>query len=106
MLNEADDEKFGKVMTERQAIGRNATFAHTTPQSHKRSVVVDSEEGGDNDSFSESAIDNDHSLPSQPMPPPLVPSEISSPLTDISKANTSSLPELKSATTDQPGSSR
>ena len=44
-------------------------------------------------SLSESAIDNKHPLPNQPMPPPAVPNEIPSPLTDISGANTPLPPE-------------
>lgn len=122
--NEADDKEFGKVIVGKQVVGRDATLAHSTPQSQKGSVVADSEEEGDNNSLSESAIDNDHPLPNQPMPPPAVPSEIPSPLTDISGANTLLPPETfhdseeeedlpgspntlqGDNTTDQPGSSR
>ncbi len=114
LWNKADDEEFGKVMTGRQVIRKDAIFAYPTHQSHKGSVVADSEEERDNDSLPESALDNDYPLPSQLIPPPVVPSEISSPLTNISKTNTPPLPEafqdldedlLESATTDQPGSS-
>ena len=122
--NEADDEEFGKVMDGKQVVGRDATLAHSTPQSQEGSVVADSEEEGDNNSLPESAMDNDHPLPNQPMPPPAIPSEIPFPLTDISGANTSlppetfhdpeeeeDLPESPNKlqgdnTTDQPGSSR
>ncbi len=94
-------------------IERDATFAHPTPQSHKGSIFTDSEEEKDNNSILESTVDKYHFLPSQPMPLPVVPSEILSPLTDISGDNTASLPEVfqyldedlpESATTDQPGS--
>ncbi len=112
--NEVDDEEFGKVMTGKQAIGRDTTFTHPTPQSYKGSVVADSEKERDN-SLPESVVDKNHLLPSQSMPPLLVPSEILSPLTDISGANIPPPPEAfqdldenlpESATTDQPGSSR
>ena len=76
-------------MTERQAVGRDAIFAHPTHQSHEGSFVAQSEEEGDNNSLLESAIDNDYPLPSQPMSPTVVPSEILSLLTDISGTNTS-----------------
>ncbi len=112
--NEADNAEFGKVMTGRQAIRRDAILAHPTLQSHKRCVVADSEKEGDNNSLSESAVDNDYPLPSQPIPSHVVPIKISSLLTDISRANTSPLPEAfkdpdqdfsESAKTNQPGSS-
>lgn len=87
--NEADDEKFGKVMDGKQVVGRDAILACSNLQSQEGSIVADSKEKGDNNSLPESAIDNNHPLPNQPMPPPAIPSEISSPLTDISGANTS-----------------
>lgn len=51
-------------------------------------VVANSEEQGDNTSFSESAIDNNHLLSNQRMPLLAVPNEIPSPLTDIFRAIT------------------
>lgn len=122
--NEANDEEFGKVIDGKQVVGRDATLARSTPQSQEGSVVADSKKEGDNNSLPESAMDNDHSLPNQPIPPPAIPIEIPSPLTDISRANTSlppkifhdseeeeNLPESPNTlqgdnTTDQPGSLR
>ena len=119
--NEANDDEFGKVMTGKQTIRRGATIDHSIFQSQKRSVVANSKEEGDNDSLPESTVDSDHPLPNQPMLPP-VPSEILSPLTDISGADTplpkgtlqnfeEDLPESPDtlqgdSTTDQPESSR
>lgn len=75
-------------MTEKQFIERSATIDHFTFQSQKRSVVADYEEEGDTNIFSESATENDHFLPNQPMPPPVF-SEILSSLINISRADTS-----------------
>ena len=80
-------------MAGKQVVGKDATLAHSTPQSQERSIFTDSEEEGDNNNLPESAIDNNHLLPKQPTPPSTVPSEISFPLTDISGANTSLPPE-------------
>lgn len=71
-------------------------------------VVANSEEQGDNTSFSESAIDNKHLLSNQHMPLLAVPNEISSPLTDISGAITFFLLEMfhnSGEEKDLPGSS-
>lgn len=74
--NEADDEKFGKRMTKRQAMGSNAKSAYPTSKLHSGSVVANNKEEGDNNSLPKLAIDNDHPLSNQPMPPPAIPSEI------------------------------
>ncbi len=101
-------------MTERQAIGRDTTFAYPTSQSREGSDVAESEEERDNNNLLESVLYNGHFLPSKPTPPLVVPSEILSRLTNISKINTPPLPEAfqdldedlqSSGTTNQPGSS-
>lgn len=74
--NKADNEEFGKVIVRKQG-----------------SVITDSGEEEDNNSFSELAIDNNHPLPNQPMPSIAVPNEILSPLTDIFGANISLSPK-------------
>ena len=74
-------------MIGKQLIRRDITIDYSSFQSLKGSVVADSEEEGDNNNLFESAADNNHSLLIQPMPL-LVPSEITSPLTDIFRANT------------------
>lgn len=51
-------------------------------------VLIDNEEQGDNTSFSNSAIDNNHLLSNQRMPLLAVSNEIPSSLTDISGAIT------------------
>ena len=83
--NKADDDKFDKVMTKKQ----------------EKSVVADSEKEGDNNSLLKSAIDNDHFLPNQPMPLPVVSRETPSSLSDISKANTFLPPESFSDSADE-----
>lgn len=74
-------------MAEKQVLKRDATLAHFTTQSQKRFVVADSEEKRDKNSFPKSAIDNNHPLPNQPIPPPTISSKILSPLTKISGIN-------------------
>ena len=104
-------------------IWRDTTIDHFFSQSQKGSVVADIEEEGDDNDLFESAANNNHLLPIQPISPP-VPSEITSPLTDISGANTplplktfsdpadeEDIPESPNIlqgdnTIDQPGSSR
>ena len=67
-------------------IRRDTTIDHSFSQSQNGSVVADSGKKEDDNDLFELAADNDHPLSIQPMPPP-VPSEIRSPLTDISGAN-------------------
>lgn len=86
--NEVDDDKFGKVMARKQVVGKETILANSTLQSKERSVIADSKNEGDNNSLFESAANNNHPLPNQSMPPPTVPNEILSPLTDISETNT------------------
>ena len=92
-------------MAGKQVVGRDATLAHSTPQSQEESVVADSEEEGDNNSLPESAIDNDYPLPNQPMPPPIVPKSFA----DLEEAeDIFGSPDtlLGDNISDQPGSSR
>ncbi|MCJ1343477.1 hypothetical protein MMC31_001671 [Peltigera leucophlebia] len=121
---EADDDKVGKVIAGKQVIGRDGATHYSTPQSRERSAGSDDEEEGDDNSLPESAANNDHPLPNQPMPPPAVPSNTSSPLNDISGTDillpADSFPDLEGEedipespniffgdnTEDQPGSSR
>ena len=81
-------------------IRRDTTIDHSFSQSQKGSVIADSEEEGDDNNLFELAADNNHPLLIQPMPPP-VPSEITSPLTDISGANTPLSPETFSDPADE-----
>lgn len=76
-------------MAGKQVIGKKTILVDPTLQLKEISIIIDSEEEKDNNSLPESAVDNNHSLSNQPMLPPEVSNKISSPLTDISKANTS-----------------
>lgn len=71
--NETDDEEFSKVMAGKQVVKIDATLAPSTFQSYERSIVADSKKKEDNNSFLESAIDNNHHLPNQLLPLPVVP---------------------------------
>ena len=50
-------------MAGKQILKRDTTLAHSTTQSQKSSVIADSKEEGNKNSFAESAIDNNHPLP-------------------------------------------
>lgn len=90
--NKANNKEFSKIMTGKQ-IEKEAIFSHSIPQLQKKSIDADSKEKRDNNSLFKSAINNNYPLPHQFMPPSTVLSEISSFLTDISRANTPLLPK-------------
>lgn len=69
-------------------MGSNAKSAYVFPQLQKRFVAADSEKKRDNSNLLESAVNNNHCLPNQPMLPPAILSKILSSLTNISSANT------------------
>lgn len=75
-------------MAGKYIIGKKATFADPILQLKKRFIIANGEEEKDNNSLPESVADNNHLLPNQHMPLLAFPSEILSPLIDISGAYT------------------
>ena len=89
LWNEASDNEFGKVITRKQIVGKEAIISDPNFQSKERSVIADSEKEVDNDSLLEStATNNDHRLPNQSMLLSIVSSEVLSLLIDIFGGNT------------------
>lgn len=85
--NEAKNDKFSRVIIEKQIIRRGATINFSTIQLQKKFVVINIEEKRDNSRLTKSIIDNNYLLSNQFMPL-FVPSKILSFLYNISRADT------------------
>lgn len=94
LWNKVNDEKFSKVMAEKQVIKKNNTLAHSTPQSGKKSVITDSKVDGENNCLPELAINNNYILLNQPILSPIVPNKFLSSLINIFKTNILLLPKI------------